>query len=155
MKPPTLYSIVLIMIAISTCPTIKDRAAPVWKTWGGGESFWKCIGRGVNTLFKCVCRVVYNKSKCGSRGERWYGYYKKLQKLPKLLKKWHSWTCRKYTVGKNQTSNSSRLAIGPFGAGQLRFNQSCSFFQNISLHACTSSAILQVSTQNLNDVHAF
>ncbi len=102
-----------------------------WRT--GSEGFRKCIGRGVNTLFKCVCRVVKSK----------------------LLKKWHSLTCRKYTEGKNQTSNNTRLVVGPFGAGQLHFNQSCSFFQNIFLHVCTSGAILQVSTQNLNDIHAF
>ncbi len=70
------------------------------------KSFWKCICRGVNMLFKCVRRVVYNKSKCGSRGwGRWYGHFlngvdssnrrEKLQKLPKLFKKWHLWTCRK------------------------------------------------------------
>ncbi len=37
---------------------------------GGREGFWKCVGRGVNMLLKCICRVVYNKSKCGSGGER-------------------------------------------------------------------------------------
>ncbi len=54
------------------------RAVPVWKTRGEGprrEGFWKCVGRGANTLFKCVCRVVNNKSKCGSRGERWYSHF--------------------------------------------------------------------------------
>ncbi len=134
----------------------------------GREGFWKCVGKGVNTLFKCICRLVYNKSKCGSReGEmirplfKWVGLFKQDQKSYKNYLncwkwwKWHSWTCRKYTEGKNQTSNSIQLVIGPFGAGQLCFNQTCSSFQNISLHAFASGPILQVSTQNLNDIHAF
>ncbi len=63
-------------------------------------------------------------------------------------------TTPKYTEGKTQTSNSTQVVIGPFGAGQLRFNQLCSFFQNMSLHACTSGAILQIATQNLNNIHS-
>ncbi len=35
----------------------------------GREGFWKCFSRGVNTLFKCIYRVVHNKSKCGCGGE--------------------------------------------------------------------------------------
>ncbi len=49
--------------------------------------------------------------------------------------KWSSWICQRYTEDKNQTSNSTGLVIGPFRADQLRFNQLCSFFQNISLHS--------------------
>ncbi len=112
-------------------------------------------------LFKCTCRVVFNKSKCGNREAReiWYGHVlnivdlsdspKMWKTIPKLLKKWHSWICRMYTEGKNQNSNSTWLLIGPFGAGQLYSNQSC------SLHACTSGAILAVSTQKLNEIPTF
>ncbi len=43
----------------------------------GGGGFWKCVVRVVNTLLKCISSVVYNKSKCDSRGEgeRWYGHF--------------------------------------------------------------------------------
>ncbi len=93
--------------------TLKDRGVG---EGGGREGFWKSAGKGVNMLFKSFCRVVYNKSKCGSRGEMIWPLLNgvdssdkawKLQKLPKLLKKWNSWTSRKYTEGKNQTSNST------------------------------------------------
>ncbi len=35
-----------------------------------GKVFENVLVGEVNMLFKCICRVVYNKSKCSSRGER-------------------------------------------------------------------------------------
>ncbi len=76
-----------------------------------------------------------------------------LKTIPKL-KKWHSGTCWKFTEGKNQTSNSTHLLIGPFGADQLRLNQSCCFFQNIylQLHMHWMSALdsKNVLTRNVH-----
>ncbi len=58
-------------------------AVPFLKTRRGRKGtfvlkvvFKNVLVGGVNMLFKCVCRVVYSKSKCGSRGwKRWYGHF--------------------------------------------------------------------------------